>query len=92
MCFFSNLITIPVQWCGYWIGVVGNIYFFNWFPGRNLLVDDQKFERGGDVKNMVNQISSGKPFFLFYQLKLMSHFVRVIPASPETTLTEQYLG
>ena len=31
--------------------------FFYWFQGRNLLVDDQNFKRGGDIKKREDQIS-----------------------------------
>ena len=31
-------------------------------------------------------------FFPCYQSKIMSHFVPVIPVSPDTTLKEKYLG
>ena len=50
VCLFFNLISIPVQWCEFWLGVVGTQLFFYWFQGRNLLIDDQNFKRGGDVK------------------------------------------
>ena len=64
----------------------GNISFFYWFQGRNLLVDDPYFKRGGDIEKRQDQISSGESFFL------MSHFVPVIPVSPDTTLKERCLG
>ena len=66
--------------------------FFYWFEGRNLLGDDQNSKRGGDVKKGKDRISRWEPFFLFYQLILMSHFVAVIPVSPDTTLKERCLG
>ena len=60
--------------------------FSNRFQGGSLLGDDQNFKRGGDVKKGENQISRGEHFFfLFYQSKLLSHFVSVFP---ETTLNE----
>ena len=31
--------------------------FFYWFQGRNLLVDDQNFKRGEDIKKREDQIS-----------------------------------
>ena len=27
LCFSSNLITIPVQWCGFWVNVMGTALF-----------------------------------------------------------------
>ena len=60
--------------------------FFYWFQGRNLLVDDQNFKKGGDIKKREDQISRRESFFLLYQSKLTSHFVPVIPVSPDTTL------
>ena len=65
----------------------GNI-FFSWFAGRNLLVTDQNFKRGGDIKKREAQISREKCLFLFYQSKLMSYFVPVIPLFQNTTLKE----
>ena len=35
-----------------------SISFFYQFQGRNLLVDDQDFKKGGDIKKRENQISS----------------------------------
>ena len=68
-------------------------YRFYWFQGRNLLVDDQIFKRGGDFKKRENQISRRLSlFFSFLSIKTMSHFVPVIPVSPETALKETCLG
>ena len=90
VCLFSNLITIPVQWCGFWVGVMRTQLFFYWFRGRNLLEDDQNCKMGGDVKKGENQISMGEgEGVLFYQSKLLPHFV---PVSPDTTLKERSLG
>ena len=61
---------------------------FYWFQGRNLLGDNQNFKIGGDVKNGENQISRVEWFLLFYQSKLLSHFV---PVSLDTTLKETSL-
>ena len=33
-------------------------FFFYWFQGRILLMDEQSFQRGGDIKRRENQISS----------------------------------
>ena len=64
-----------------------NISFSYRLQGRNLLVDNQNFKRGEDIKKREDQISRGGGlFFLFYQSKLMSHFVHVIPVSPDITL------
>ena len=63
LCLFSNLITIPVQWCWFWVSVVGTALFY-WFQGRNLLWDDQNFKRGGDDKKEENQISREGVLFL----------------------------
>ena len=62
--------------------------FFNRFQGGNLLKDNQNSKRGGEVKKEENQISRGKSCFLFYQSKLLSHFV---PVFPDTTLNERSL-
>ena len=56
VCFFSNLITAPVQWCGFWVGVIRKSIFLL-FQGCNLLVDDQNFKRGDHIKKMEDQIS-----------------------------------
>ena len=58
---FSNLINIPVQWCEFWVAVVGTALFY-WFQGRNLLRDDQNFKRGGDFKTGEDQKSKGESF------------------------------
>ena len=56
-------------------------------------MDDQNFKRGVDVKKREDQISSGESFFfLFYQSKLMSHFVPFIHVSRDTILKERCLG
>ena len=89
VCLFSNLITTPVQWCGFGVGVMRAQLFFYWFQGRNLLGDDQNFKRVGDAKKGESQISRGQRFFLFYQSQVLSHFV---PVSPDTTLKERSLG
>ena len=66
---FSNLITTPVHWCGFWVGVMRAQLFFDWLQGRNLLGDDQKFKRGGDAKKGESQISRGRGFFFFINHK-----------------------
>ena len=76
---FSNLITMPVQWCGFWVGALGKQLSFYWIQGRNLQGDNQNFKRfvvsrRGTIK---------KSFFLFYQSKLLSH---IAPVFPDTTL------
>ena len=63
VCLFSNLITIPVQCCEFW---VGNTALFCWVQGRNLLGDDQNFKRGREAKKWENQISRGRSLFFFF--------------------------
>ena len=46
-CLFCNLVTTPVQWCGFWISVLKTNLLFYWFLGRNWLVYDQNFKRKG---------------------------------------------
>ena len=88
---FSNLITL-VQW---WVlsRCRGNISSFYFFQGPNLLVDDQNFKRGGDVKKTEDYILKRESFLLFYQPHVVSHFdfVPFIPVSPDTTLKERRL-
>ena len=55
---FSNFVTVPPQWCDFWVGVVRTAVFY-WFQGRNLLGDNQNFKRGGHVKKGKDQISRG---------------------------------
>ena len=59
-----------------------------------LLVDDQNFKRGGDVKKTEDQISRGGVLFFFFVNQNLSHFdfVSVIPVSPNTTSKEKCLG
>ena len=43
-----------------------HLFFIYWFQGRNLLVDDQNFKRGGDVKKREDQ----RRFFgVFFSIK-----------------------
>ena len=75
------------------VWVLGQFYentaLFYWFQGQNLLGDDQNSKKGGEVKKGEDQISRGEYFFLFYQLKVLSHFA---PVSPDTILKERSLG
>ena len=62
---FSNLITMPVQWCGFWVGALGKQLSFYWIQGRNLQGDNQNFKRfvvsrRGTIKNQ-----GGSLFFFF---------------------------
>ena len=70
---FSNLITTPVQWCGFWVGVVS--HFFYLFQGCNLLVDDQSFKRGEGIKKRENQMSKGGAFFFFFINQNLCHIL-----------------
>ena len=47
---------------------------------------------GISKKGKIKYQGGGGLFFLFYQSKLMSHFVHVIPVSPDITLKERYQG
>ena len=86
---FSNLITITVTLVLDLGRCRWNAALFYWFQGRNLLGDYQNFKRGGDFKKGENQISNGKCFFLFYQSKILSHFV---PVSADNALKKRSLG
>ena len=84
---FSNLITTHL-FNGVGFGAVSweHLFFFYWFQGR-------KISRVEDIKKREDQISRGKSFFfLFYQSKLLSHFVPDILVSLYTTLKERSLG
>ena len=39
--------------------------FFYWFQGVNLLLDDQNFKRGGDIKMREDQISMVQGLHVF---------------------------
>ena len=78
VCLFSDLITIPVQCCEFCVGVVGTQLFFTGFKVE-IYWDDPNLKIGREVLKEENQISRGEPFFPFYQLKLLSHFVSVSP-------------
>ena len=56
-----------------------------------MLVDDQNFKNGRDVKKRKDQISMRESFFFFYQAKLISHF-DFVPVFPYIALKERYLG
>ena len=61
----------------------------NWFQGQNLLGDDQHFKKEwGSQKGGESNIKE-ESLFLFYQSKLLSHFV---PVSSDTILKERSLG
>ena len=49
--------------------------FVYWFQGRNLLVDDQNFKRGGDVKKREDQISRGGVLFFFFVNQNLCHIL-----------------
>ena len=48
-------------------------------------------KRGVEVKKEENQISRWESLIIFYQSKLLSHFISV-SLSPDTTLKERSLG
>ena len=64
----------------------GNLSFFYWFQGRNLLVDDQNFKRGGDMKKRKDQIPRGSLFSPFLSIKTLLYFVPVFPVFQDTIL------
>ena len=88
VCLLSNLITIPVQWCEFWVGVAGTQLFFTGFK-VGIYWEMIKISKGvGQSKRGRIKYQGGSLFFLFYQSKLLSHFV---PVSPDTTLKERSL-
>ena len=68
ICFFSSLITHLFSDVGFG-SVSWEHLFFYWFQGRNLLVHDQNFKRGWDIKKKEDQISRGKSFFPYLSIK-----------------------
>ena len=66
---------------------MGTFFFFYWIQGHNLLVDDQYFKRGRDIKKREDQRSRGESFFSFLSIKI---YVLVIPVPPDTTLKEKF--
>ena len=34
---FSNLITVPIQWCAFWVGVVETQLFSYWFQDSGVI-------------------------------------------------------
>ena len=89
VCLFSNLITIPVQWCEFWVSVVGTELLLTGFKVGIFIRRWTKFQkRWGSQKGVKSNINR-RAFFFFYQSKLLSHFV---PISPEITLKERSLG
>ena len=95
VCLFFNLITAPIQWCEFWVSVVGIPFFTNfkvviyWW-----MITNSKGVGASNIKYQIGRIKyqGGESFFIFYQSKLMSHFVPVIPFSRYTTLKERWLG
>ena len=71
--------------------VLCNFFFFYSFQGHNLLIVDQNFKRGGNVKNREDQISMGQSFCINKNVCRFG-FVPVIPVSPDATLKERCLG
>ena len=49
ICLFSNLITVPVQWCGFWVGVVGTELFLTGFKA-GIFCEMIKISRRGNQK------------------------------------------
>ena len=74
---------------GFGLVVWENLFFFHCFQGRNLLI--KKLEKGWGFQKEGGSNIKGKSFFLFYQSKLMSYFIPVIPVSPDTTLKKDGL-
>ena len=70
--------------------VLCNFFFYS-FQGHNLLIVDQNFKRGGNVKNREDQISMGQSFCINKNVCRFG-FVPVIPVSPDATLKERCLG
>ena len=58
-----------------WDGVVETQLLFYWFQGRNLLGDDQNFNRRGYVKKMrESNIKGGSLFLNFFSIKIFVTF------------------
>ena len=69
VCLFSNLIPIPVYWCGFWVSAVGAALFIP-IQLRNLLEDDQNFKMVRGCKKEEDQISMREVFFSLASIKL----------------------
>ena len=90
--FWPNYYTPVQRLCGFWVGVVGTSFFLL-VSRSKFTVGWSKFQKGlGCQKEGGSNINEGVFFFLFYQSKLMSHFVSVIAISSDTTLKERSLG
>ena len=95
VCLFSNLITAPVQWCGFWVGVLSWEHLFYLQVSIAIYWLMIKISKGVAISKegrIKYQGGGGVFFLLFYQSNLMSHFVPVYPISPDTTLRERWLG
>ena len=89
VCLFSNLITIPVQWCGFWVSFMRTQLFFTGFKVKIYWEMIKIPKRVGKSKRGRIKYQGGSIFFFFYQLKVLSHFA---PVSPDTILKERSLG
>ena len=49
--------------------------FLYWFQGRNLLVGDQNFKWGGNIKKREDQISRAESFFKFFINQNLHHIL-----------------
>ena len=89
VCLFFNLITIPVQCCGFWDrcrGISSFLTHFKVIIHWGII----KILKGVEMTEK-DQISKGESFF-FHQSKHLSYFVPVIRVSPDTTVEERCLG
>ena len=89
MCLFTTLTTFVQCWILSRCCVI--FFFFYSFQGHNLLIVDQNFKRGGNVKNREDQISMGQSLCINKNVCRFG-FVPVIPVSPDATLKERCLG
>ena len=72
----------------------GNISFFYWFQGRNLLMDKQILKGVGVSKRGRIKYQGGVCFFLFINQNLCHILLLLLitPVSANTTLKERCLG
>ena len=73
MSLFFNLLTTPVQWCGFWVDVVGTSLFFTCF--KVVIYWCIKFKKGWGYQEEEGSNNVGGvffSFFLFYQSKPLS--------------------
>ena len=88
ICLLSKLTNTIVQWCGFWVGVVGTTFFTRF--AVVIYLGMIKISKGvGMSKRERIKYQRGRETLFSNRSKLMPQF---IPVFPDTTVKERCLG